>query len=84
MDLKHLTIYFMIRYPMQEAGSSVVILNYVSIHVNYNIIYRSVTLISINFIYTTHALVFIDYNRSTTNNYMSKVEDIKLLTYFLI
>ena len=37
----------------QEAGSAVVILNSVSIYVNYNIIYRSVT-ISINFIYTTH------------------------------
>ena len=28
----------------QEAGSAVVILNSVSIHVNYNIIYRSVTI----------------------------------------
>ena len=37
----------------QEAGSAAVILNSVSIHINYNIIYWSVT-ISINFIYTTH------------------------------
>jgi hypothetical protein len=58
MDLKHLT--------------GLTIYNSVSIHVNYNIIYRSVT-ISINFILIHYSLVFIDYNRSTTNNYMSKV-----------
>jgi hypothetical protein len=51
MDLKNLTIYFMTL--SQEAGSAVVILNSVSIHVNYIIIYRSVT-ISKRFIYTTH------------------------------
>jgi hypothetical protein len=56
----------------QEAGSAVVILNSVSIHaceLQYNIS-------ECNYFYKFHlhySLVFIDYNRSTTNNYMSKV-----------